>query len=152
MECSRRLVPVAIALVTLVLAPGATAQPVSRGAAIVIRDAWVRTPPPSVPMTAGYMTIENPSAVAIAIVKVSSVAAGTIEMHEVREENGRASMRMIDRIVIPPRSTVTLAPGGLHLMIMSMPKRLAAGDEVPLTLTMSDGAVVVARATVKEAR
>ena len=149
MASSWFFVPVALTLVTLVPVPGATAQPLPRPSAIVIRDAWVRTPPPSMPMTAGYLTVENPSSADVAIVAVSSIAAATIELHEMRDENGRASMRMVEKIVIPAKGTVKLAPGGLHLMIMGMPKPLVAGDEVPLTLKMSDGTVAVARATVK---
>ncbi len=151
MTTSSSFVSVVVALVSLVTAPAAFAgQPPARTSAIVIRDAWVRTPAPSVPMTAGYLTAENPSSQDVVIVAVSSVA-GTIEMHEMRDENGRASMRMVETIVIPARGTVKLAPGGLHLMIMNMPKPLVAGDEVRLTLTMRDGTVAVARAVVKAA-
>jgi copper(I)-binding protein len=152
MATSPILAPVALMLVTFVPSPVAAQAPVPAAASVTVRDAWVRTPAPSVPMTAGYMTLENPSSQDVTLVAATSIAAGTIELHEMRDENGRASMRMVDRIVIPARGTVTLAPGGLHLMIIGMPKPLVAGDDVPITLRMSNGTVAIARAVVKAAK
>lgn len=147
------MLSVALVLVPLAPSPCAYAQaPGPRPSVVVVRDAWVRTPPPSVPMTAGYLTIDNPTAHDVTLVSASSIAAGRIELHEMRDENGRASMRMVERVVVPAKGTVKLAPGGLHLMIMSMPKVLVSGDEVPITLTMSDGTVAIARAVVKAAQ
>lgn len=140
-----------VALTLALLMPvAANAQaPTAPASVLILKDAWVRTPAPTVPMTAGYLTIENPSAADVVITGASSVAANRIEMHEMRDENGRASMRMVDVITVPARGSVRLAPGGLHLMIMGMPRMLVAGDEVPITLKMRDGSVAIARAIVK---
>ncbi|MBL8143147.1 MAG: copper chaperone PCu(A)C [Acidobacteria bacterium] len=150
MAMPRLLVPALVFVVSS--APAGAQLPAARPSPVVVRDAWVRTPAPSVPMTAGYLTIDNPSDHDVTLVAATSIAAGRIELHEMRDENGRASMRMVDKVVIPARGSVALAPGGLHLMLIGMPKALVAGDEVPITLHMSNGTVAVARATVRTAQ
>jgi len=44
-------------------------------------------------------------------------------------------MRPIAGIDIPPGQAVTLAPGGLHIMLEGLAKPLKAGQSFPLTLT-----------------
>jgi len=37
---------------------------------------------------------------------------------------------------LPARTTVKLAPGGLHLMLTGIKRQLKTGDKLPLTLTV----------------
>jgi copper(I)-binding protein len=43
-----------------------------------------------------------------------------------------------------------LQPGGYHVMLMSLDRELAPGDEIELTLTFSDGTTEAVTAPVKE--
>ena len=51
-------------------------------------------------------------------------------------EDGIMTMRPLDGgLEIPPHATVTLAPGGFHLMFIDLKAPLVEGAEVPVTLT-----------------
>ncbi len=102
---------------------------------LVISQAWSRATPGGAKIGAGYLTIENKGAVADRLVAISSEAAGKIEVHEMAMNNGVMKMRPLDKaLTIDPGKTVTLAPGGYHLMMMDLKAPLKQGDKVPLTL------------------
>jgi hypothetical protein len=44
-------------------------------------------------------------------------------------------MRPVTGVDIPAGQPVSLAPGGLHIMLMGLKKPLKAGEKFPLTLT-----------------
>ena len=48
-------------------------------------------------------------------------------------------MRMIERLTIPPGHSVTLEPGGLHIMLHEVRSALAVGQHVPLVLHFDGG-------------
>jgi copper(I)-binding protein len=43
-------------------------------------------------------------------------------------------MRQVDAIEVKPGAMVTLAPGGLHVMLVGLKQPLKQGDKVPMTL------------------
>src|SRR5262249_45815004 len=58
-----------------------------------------------------------------------------VEMHETATKDGVATMRpVLGGLSIPPGRTVTLAPGGYHIMIIGLNAPLKEGDHVPMTL------------------
>jgi len=102
---------------------------------LVISQAWSRATPGGAKIGAGYLTIENKGSAADRLVAVSGEAAGKIEVHEMAMNNGVMTMRPLDKgLAIDPGKTVTLAPGGYHLMMMDLKAPLKQGDKVPLTL------------------
>ena len=48
-------------------------------------------------------------------------------------------MREVTAIELPKGQAVALEPGGYHIMLMNLPKPIAAGDLIPLTLTIESG-------------
>jgi copper(I)-binding protein len=57
--------------------------------------------------------------------------------------NGVMKMRPVEGgLEIKPGQTVTLKPGGYHIMLEGLKAPLKAGDNVEATLTSSDGAPV----------
>jgi len=44
-----------------------------------------------------------------------------------------------DGLPLPAGESVSLAPGGTHLMLMGLTGPLSAGDQVPLTLSFETG-------------
>jgi copper(I)-binding protein len=48
-------------------------------------------------------------------------------------------MREVKAIDLPKGKTVSLEPGGFHIMLMNLPKPIAAGDIIPLTLVVESG-------------
>jgi hypothetical protein len=98
-----------------------------------IEDAWIRLPPPGA-NTAGYMTLANGGQAPIRITGVRSDGVERLELHETVIADGVASMRRIEVIEIPAGESVTLAPRGLHLMLIR-PGQLA--EETPVELVFS---------------
>lgn len=58
-----------------------------------------------------------------------------VEIHQTVESDGVAQMLPVEAIEIAPGQTVTLQPGGFHVMFMGLDGRqLQEGEEVPATL------------------
>jgi len=58
-------------------------------------------------------------------------------------------MEHLKDLTIPPRASVALKPGGLHLMLMDAKKPLKIGDQVPMTLTFQSGEKIEVTAVVR---
>ncbi len=102
---------------------------------IEIAKPWLRAMLPGQPAAGGYLTIVNRGAVADRLVAVTSPRAGRVEIHEMKVENDVMKMRSVDGgLALEPGETVTLAPGGLHLMFHDVRGAFAAGEQVPVTL------------------
>jgi copper(I)-binding protein len=61
-------------------------------------------------------------------------------------------MSSVTAIPLPTGATVTLAPGGLHVMLIDIRAPLKAGEQVPLMLEFASGARLTIEATVRDAR
>ena len=83
------------------------------------------------------MTITNGGQDTDRLVTATSPLASTVMLHQMQLQNGVAAMRMVDAIEIPAGGTVTLAPGGFHIMFIGVTKPLKEGDEMPVTLTFA---------------
>ena len=60
----------------------------------------------------------------------------TVEIHEMKMENGVMKMRRArDGLNIPAHGTVRLAPSGYHVMFTHLTKPLTKGEKVKATLT-----------------
>jgi copper(I)-binding protein len=102
---------------------------------LVISQAWSRATPGGAKAGAGYLTIENKGSAADRLIAISGDVAGKIDVHEMAMNNGVMTMRPLDNgLTIDPGKTVTLAPGGYHLMMTDLKQPMKLGDKVPLTL------------------
>jgi copper(I)-binding protein len=58
-----------------------------------------------------------------------------VEVHEMKMDGNVMRMREVEKgIEIPAGATVTLKPGGFHIMFMELNAPLAQGAKVPVTL------------------
>jgi copper(I)-binding protein len=64
-------------------------------------------------------------------------------------EDGMMKMRRVERIDLPAGETVTLEPGGLHIMLIGLSRQLSPGEEVEIRLTFEDGSGTTLTAPVK---
>lgn len=122
-------------------------------AALTITDAWVRatTDTTDPTMTAGFGIITNHTDAAVKLVSATSPSAPMVQLHEMVTEDGEMVMQEApDGIEIPAGESVSLAPGGFHLMLMNLSGELAVGDEVSFTLTFDDGTNLTTTALVKQ--
>ncbi|MCY3792249.1 MAG: copper chaperone PCu(A)C [Gemmatimonadetes bacterium] len=108
------------------------------GDPIVVRDAWIREPPPRSP-AAGYLVVENRGDDPIALVAVATEAAEQTEIHVMEYKDDRMTMRRVAKLPVPAGEEVALKPGGTHLMLMELRQPLRDGDEVELVLRFGDG-------------
>jgi copper(I)-binding protein len=128
------------------LAAGAGASPPdpSRTVPAAIRsparvgDPWIRWLPGDLP-AAGYATITNLGDAPLTLLGVSSRDYGSVMFHRTRLERGMETMLPLDSLAVPPRSSVSFAPGGNHLMLMQPLHAIAPGDRLILTLHFSAG-------------
>lgn len=128
-QLSTRYLRNAALFCTLLAAGVATAAPT----AVRVTGAWVRATVPGQPVAGAYLELESP--VAVRLVGIASPAAGRGEVHEMKEQDGMMTMRPLDGLDLPAGKRVTLAPGGLHIMLFDLRQPLRAGTEVVLTLT-----------------
>lgn len=85
--------------------------------------------------SAAFMTLMNTGADDRLVAARSGIAARTeLHTHTVDSE-GVARMRAVEDIPLPANETVTLKPGGLHVMFMNLNAPLKKGDSFELTLT-----------------
>ena len=108
------------------------------GDPIVVRDAWIREPPPRSP-AAGYLVIENRGGKPVELVAVATEAAEQTEIHIMEYKDDRMTMRPAAGIQVPAGGEVALKPGGAHLMLMELRQPLRDGDEVDAVLRFGDG-------------
>lgn len=113
-------------------------------------DMWVKAVPSG--MTAAFGKIKNTGSETVHLVKVKSSVSPEMQLHEtVQDSNG--GMKMQEKkggFEMKPGATLTLEPGKNHIMLMGVHNELKAGDEVDMTLEMSDGSKRDVKAVVKD--
>lgn len=110
---------------------------------INISQPFSRATLPNAPVGGGFMTIENTGAEADRLVSVTSPASPDVQIHEMAMQGDVMKMRKLsDGLPIGAGETVTLAPGGLHLMFMGLTQRFIEGETVPVTLTFEKAGTV----------
>ncbi|MEY4428865.1 MAG: hypothetical protein RLZZ182_1554, partial [Pseudomonadota bacterium] len=87
-------------------------------------------------VTGGYLQIQAREAVSL--VGVSTPVAGKAEVHEMKMEGDVMRMRALPSLPVGAGQTVSLQPGGNHLMLMDLKQPVAAGSRVPLSLKFKD--------------
>lgn len=102
--------------------------------ALRIANGWSRATARAGATGAGFVTIRNTSGQPDRLIGAASPVASTVELHTHLEENGVMRMRPVEGIEIPPHGTVTLAPGGLHIMLIGTKAPLRQGSAIPVTL------------------
>lgn len=115
-----------------------------------IADPYARAVPPGQPNSAVFMRIENAGTGDRALVAAESPASDVVELHTHTMDDGMMKMRRVERIPLPAGETVTLEPGGLHIMLIGLKQQLMPGDEVSLTLELDDGSSVSLTAPVRK--
>jgi hypothetical protein len=121
----------------LLIATPASAAPVTVGS-LTLDAMWTRATPPGAPSAGGYLTISNTGSEADTLIAVASPVAGMADIHVMETKDGVMTMHGLDGgLPIPAGQTVTLAPGGFHLMFMGLTGALKQGETLPVTLTFA---------------
>jgi len=101
---------------------------------ILLTELWSRATPPGAKVAAGFFTVENTGSEPDRLVDIKT-PVGKADIHETATVNGVSTMRPLDGgLPIAPGQKVTLAPGGLHVMITELKEPLKEGEMLHLTL------------------
>ena len=143
------LAPFVLMAITATLLAGCSAAATSPAAGLTVSGAWARATADPARGSAAYLTIANPTAQADTLTSVASPIA-SVEMHQtMTDASGMTGMSPVQSIAVPAGGTVTLEPGGYHLMLMNLTKPLAAGDTIELDLVFQHAGKVTVQAEVK---
>ena len=96
-------------------------------------NAWARATPGAAQTAATYVTILSPTA--DRLTGVSTPIAQKADLHSMTMDGNVMKMRDLDGIDLPAGKTVTLKPGGYHIMLTGLAHPLIAGQTFPLTLS-----------------
>lgn len=135
--------PLKSALMTLTLIT-ATALPALAGSEdVVVEGAWARASIGTGRPGAAYMTVRNTGDEPVVLTGLATDLAMMPEIHQTStNDQGVSSMAPAGEIEIAPGEAVSLAPGGLHAMLMKLQRPMVEGDSFTLTLSFGDGGEV----------
>jgi periplasmic copper chaperone A len=108
-----------------------------------ITQPWARATPKGAANGAGYMTVTNNGTTAARLNCVSSDAAAKCQIHEMSMDGGVMKMRPVaGGLEIKPGETVTLKPGGYHVMLVDIKQPLEPGKTIAATFKVDNGGTV----------
>jgi copper(I)-binding protein len=124
-------------LYAVIVAVGvACSVPATAADAIAVDEAWVRAPAPGQSVAGAYMNLTSRSGASL--VAAQSADARKVELHTMSVRDGVMRMRPLERLDLPAGKTVSLKPGGHHLMLIGVKRSLAVGQRVALALTVEN--------------
>jgi copper(I)-binding protein len=122
----------------------------SSNTGIVVEEAWVRPSSMEAGNGAAFMVIRNTGREADALISAETDICETVELHQTTMEGDMASMHPVERIDVPAGGTVSLEPGGYHVMLIGVTDELVAGETVSLTLNFEKAGAIAIQAEVRE--
>jgi copper(I)-binding protein len=156
MEKAMRIIVSTLALAMLIApavlgaekSSGGRAMPMkpAKAGSIVAEQAWARA---SLTNTgAAYLTIRNGGRAPDRLIGVRTPVAGRAGLHTTRMDKGVMRMRPLKAIEIAPGGSAALRPGGDHIMLMGLTRRLKRGAHFPLTLRFAGAGEITVMVTV----
>ncbi|MDQ7729511.1 copper chaperone PCu(A)C [Halomonas sp. SpR8] len=100
-----------------------------------IAQPWARATPPGAATGGGFVTITNSGEGSDTLVGATSSLTDRVEIHTMEMDGDVMRMQHLPGgVEIPAGETVTLAPGGLHLMFMGLSSPIEEGQPIAVTL------------------
>ncbi len=117
---------------------------------LTITHPWARETAQGQVVGGGFMEIRNTGKTEDRLIAASSPVAAEVQLHTMTMDNGVMRMRQVkDGIAIPAKQTITLKPGGLHIMFMGLKAPLAKGTTIPATLRFQRAGAIKVRFAVQ---
>ena len=133
-------------LIAIVVALWAGASPTLAEESVRISDAWARATILASRPGAAYLTIE--SAAEDRLLGVTTPVAGHVMIHAVEKDGDVSRMKHIETLEVPTGERITLAPGGMHLMLMALQDKLSEGTTFPMTLSFENAGEITVEVSV----
>lgn len=118
------------------------------GGDITVTHAYVPIGPKSVMVNAAYMDLSNTGTDTRSLIGIKAPRYAMAHLYHSVEQDGVATMSAMHQIDILPGQTVSLKPGGMHVMLMKPNTPVQLGGTVELTLEFADGDVLSVSASV----
>lgn len=83
------------------------------------------------------------------VVSATSDAGAAVTLHDTADAEDGSFMVDLERLKVPARGTLTLAPGGRHLMLHHLFAPLDPGDVVTVTIVFERSGPIVVQAPVR---
>ena len=140
--------PMAVALAMIVLSTlNLTAADSDR---FTFSDVQLRASTAGMPSSAAYLKIINNGVSDDRLIAAKAAIAQRVEIHSMEMDNGVMRMRAVDGgLAIAAGGSVTLAPGGLHIMLMGLTTDLAPDTKHEIILVFEKAGDVKLTGTAK---
>lgn len=126
----------ALAALAFAFATSLVALPTYANDTLTLKEAWTRATPPGATNGGGFLTITNTGAEADRLTGGSVSGVGKVEIHTMVMDGDVMKMRPLpDGLEVPAGETVTLKPGGDHVMFMQLENPFEEGQMLDVTLT-----------------
>lgn len=123
-------------LAALLLAPAAA---FAAEAELRFENAWVRPLPPGMGMTAAYGVLRNAGEEPLVLDGFGSPDFAEVGLHRTEVVDGVSRMREVPEVSLAPGASLSLEPGGHHLMLMKPRVPLESDQAVRVTVEARDG-------------
>ena len=139
-----------LVVLTLAAALVACGDEPATSADLEFTDVWTRQPAAGQPNSAIYGTVTNTGATDVTITGASVEITDRVELHEVLMEDGLMTMQERDEgFVVPAGGSISLEPGGLHVMVFGIDAETYPTDALDVTFTFDSGEPTFASAEVR---
>jgi copper(I)-binding protein len=102
---------------------------------LVIEQPWSRATPAGSRVASGYLRIINSGQNPDRLLGGRTPRAGRVEIHRMEMQGEIMTMRPVaGGLEIRPGDSLTLEPGGFHLMLADLATPLSEGETIPVTL------------------
>lgn len=118
---------------------------------VTVSAAWVRAVPATSANSAAYMTLTNSATEEDHLVSAEATVSQTVELHNVRKNEGMMEMYQVKSIGIPAQGIRELRPGEYHVMLIGLKQPLKMDEQVTLKLNFMNAGAVIVQAPVREA-
>lgn len=103
---------------------------------IIVKGAWLPEAAPVARVMAAYMDISNHGKQTSFITRVTSPQFEKVEIHSMSHKGGMMQMEKQDKLEIPAGNTVSLEPGGFHMMLFKPKQWYKDGSKITLHITL----------------
>ncbi|OFX13065.1 MAG: hypothetical protein A2516_10745 [Alphaproteobacteria bacterium RIFOXYD12_FULL_60_8] len=115
---------------------------------ISVSEPWARASAGGVSNGAAFLTLDNTGHSDDRFIGASAPVSAKVELHNHVNENGVSTLKMVPAIDLPAGKSVTLQPGGYHIMFLGLHAPMKEGDTFPLTLKFEKAGEVTVEAGV----
>ena len=139
-----------LVVLTLAAALVACGDEPATSADLEFTDVWTRQPAAGQPNSAVYGTVTNTGGTDVTITGASVEITDRVELHEVLMEDGLMTMQEREGgFVVPAGGSITLEPGGLHVMVFGIDAETYPTDALDVTFNFDSGEPTFASAEVR---